>query len=253
MLNIPTSCPVCESTLVRVNDQLFCKDDNCDAKTAKKLLHFIKTMKIKGLGEKTLEKLELIDINELYELSLTEMITKLGEKVGTKLFNEIAQSKTIPLATYIQSFGITLIGNSISTKLAKHTDSIWDIHRETCQEAGLGEKATNYLLQWINKNEDKYCDLPITPSIPVQTNEVEELYKVVITGKLNDYSSRTKAKDFLETKGVTVMSGVSSKVNYLICDLENSSSSSHVKAEKLNIPVLSMNDLLIILNGDIND
>ena len=253
MLNIPRSCPVCESTLVRINDQLFCKNDSCDAKTAKKLLHFIKTMKIKGLGEKTLEKLNLSDIPDLYELSLAEMITQLGEKVGTKLFNEIAQSKTISLATYIQAFGITLIGNSISTKIAKHTDSLWDIHRGTCEEAGLGVKATNYLLQWINKNEDKYRDLPITPSIPVQTIEVEELYKIVITGKLNDYSSRTKAKDFLETKGVTVMSGISSKVNYLICDLENSSSSSHTKAKKLNIPIISMNNLLTILNGDIND
>jgi len=251
MLNIPTSCPMCQSGLVRVNDQLFCQNDSCDAKASKSILHFIKTMKIKGLGEKTLEKLDVASITDLYDLSLAGMITQLGEKVGTKLFNEIAQSKTIPLATFIQSFGITLIGNSASTKLVKYTESLWDIHRETCEEAGLGEKATQHLLTWINKNIDKYYDLPIVTSTNLK-NEVEELYKVVITGKLNNYSSRAKAKDFLETKGVTVMSGVSSKVNYLVCD-NISNSSSCAKAQALNIPILSMNDLLIILNGDIND
>lgn len=251
MLTIPSKCPVCTDTLERVNDQLFCRNDKCDAKTSKKLLHFIKTMKIKGLGEKTLEKLDLTDIPDLYNLSLKDLTSATGEKIGIKLFNEIAQSKTIPLATFIQSFGITLIGNSASTKLAKHIDSMWNINELVCSKAGLGEKATNYLLQWIKLNRSKYSDLPITPSIAPKTIEVEELFKVCVTGKLNDYTSRNKAKEFLETKGVTVMSGVSSKVNYLVCD-NISSSSSCVKAKKLNIPIISMNDLLTILNGEIN-
>jgi DNA ligase (NAD+) len=252
MINIPTTCPVCSTAINRINDILFCTNDLCEAKSSKKLLHFIKTMKIKGLGEKTLEKLDLSDITDLYDLSLLEMNDILGEKIGTKLYNEITGSKTIPLATFIQSFGVPLIGNSASTKLANHTDSLWDIHRETCEEAGIGNKATNNLLQWINKNESRYRDLPIMTSTPVQQLEVEELYKVVITGKLNDYSSRAKAKDFLETKGVTVMSGISSKVNYLVCDIRKGSSS-ETKAEKLNIPIISMNDLLNKINGDIND
>lgn len=252
MLNIPTQCPVCESALVRVNDQLFCQNDSCDAKSSKRLQHFVKTMKIKGLGPASLEKLDLDDIPDLYELSLIEMKDILGEKIGTKLYTEITNSKNVPLATFIQSFGITLIGNSASTKLAKVTDSIWNIDAGTCEDAGLGAKATDYLLQWINNNRDRYCDLPITPSMPDSPNEVEELFKIAITGKLDDYSSRAKAKDFLETKGVTVMSGVSSKVNFLVCD-KPSSSSNCVKAEKLNIPIISMNDLLNKINGDIND
>jgi len=254
MLNIPSNCPVCESELERVNDQLFCRNDACDAKSSKRVQHFVKTMKIKGLGPATIEKLDLERINDLYELSLDGMITQLGEKVGTKLFNEIAQSKTIPLATFIQAFGIPLIGNSATTKLAKHTDSLWNIDGTVCANAGLGKVATANLLQWINNNRINYSDLPITPVVESKEEVVtEELFKVVITGKLNDYSSRNKAKDFLDTNGVTVMSGVSSKVNYLICDLEDSSSSSHTKAEKLNIPIISMNDLLNIINGDIND
>lgn len=248
MLTIIEQCPMCDSTLERVNDQLFCRNDNCDAKSSKKIAHFIKTMKIKGLGPATIEKLELESINELYELTLEDLTSILGDKIGNKLYIEITNSKTAPLALYIQAFGIPLIGNSATTKLAKYTDSLWNIDEEVCVNAGLGKVATTNLLQWIKKNEVNYSDLPVTPTVTSKEEVVtEELYKVVITGKLNDFSSRNKAKDFLDTKGVTVMSGVSSKVDYLICDLDESSSSSHTKANKLNIPIISMNDLLNII------
>ena len=251
MLLIPKTCPVCSSTLERVKDQLFCRNEDCDARESKRILNFVKTMKIKGLGEKTLEKIDLEDISDLYRLTLVDLTTALGEKIGNKLFNEIVQSKTIPLATYIQSFGITLIGNSASTKLAKHSDTLWNIDGGICKKAGLGDKATNYLLQWINTNKDKYGGMPITHSTNPTKTETEELFKVCITGKLNDYTSRAKAKEFLETEGITVMSGVSSKVKYLVCDNRNNSSS-ETKAHKNNIPIISMNDLLTILNGEIN-
>lgn len=253
MLQIPTTCPICDSVLERVNDQLFCRNDNCDAKSSKRLQHFVKVMKIKGLGEKTLEKLELEDITDLYELTLEQLTSILGEKIGTKIFNEITQSKIIALSTFIQSFGIPLIGNSAATKLAKHADSLWNINEEVCETAGLGEKAISNLIQWIDINEMRYSDLPvITTTTTSTTTEVEELYKVCITGKLKDHSSRSKAKEFLETKGITVLSSLSSKTNYLVCDQESSTSSSFTKAKNLNIPIITMNDLLTIIEGDIN-
>lgn len=250
MLNIPTQCPVCESTLERVNDQLFCRNDNCDAKSNKKILHFIKTMKIKGLGPATFNKLELESINELYDLSLEELTSVLGEKIGTKIYTEITTSKTAPLAIFIQAFGIPLIGNSATTKLANHTDSLWNIDEEVCANAGLGKVATNNLLQWINKNEIYYSDLPVTPIVN-QTEEVKtkELFKVAVTGKLNDFSSRNKAKDFLANKGITVVSSVTKNVKYLICDQVGSSSSSSTKATALNIPIITMNDILTEINN----
>jgi DNA ligase (NAD+) len=237
--------------LERVNDQLFCRNDSCDAKSSKKLQHFVKTMKIKGLGEKTLEKLDLTDINELYELSIEKLTSTVGEKVGTKLFNEIAQSKEVNLSTFIQSFGIPLIGNSASTKLAKVTDSLWKITEPMAKTAGLGDKATSNLLQWIKLNRSRYEDLPIN-TVASKVEKLEEIFNVCITGKLKDFSSRTKAKEFLETKGVKVLSSISSKTDYLVCDQSRSSSSSFVKAEKLSIPIITMNDLLNIIEGDIN-
>ena len=46
----PTSCPTCASVLELVNDQLFCRNKLCPAQSAKRVEHFAKTLKIKGLG-----------------------------------------------------------------------------------------------------------------------------------------------------------------------------------------------------------
>ena len=62
----PTNCPACNSELVYRNDQLFCEDSNCSAQWDKKVQHFASTLKIKGLGPATLDKLQIQEYEELY-------------------------------------------------------------------------------------------------------------------------------------------------------------------------------------------
>ena len=40
---IPTHCPACNSELDVVNDQLFCRNPDCPAKSSKRIEHFVKT------------------------------------------------------------------------------------------------------------------------------------------------------------------------------------------------------------------
>jgi len=241
-IQIPTHCPVCETKLDRVKDQLFCINNLCGAKGFKSIIHFVKTLKIKGMGEKTIEKLKLDSINSIYTLTKEFIINTLGEKLGTKLYNEIEKSKNIEIAKYITSFGISLVGKTAAEKLAPYTNNIWEINIEVCKLAGLGEKATNNLLDWILHNEFKYKDLPIKTVEGIKQSEAT--FKVCITGKLKEFKSREKAKAYLNDYGIKVVSSVSSNIEYLVCDVENSTSSSVKKAEKLNIPVITMNHLL---------
>jgi len=241
-IEIPITCPVCDSTLKRINDQLFCQNNLCDAKVFKSIIHFVKAMKIKGLGEKTIEKLDLESINSIYILSKKYLINALGEKLGIKLHTEIEKSKSTTVDKYITGFGIPLVGKTASEKLAQHTSNIWNITKDTCALAGLGEKATYNLLDWIMHNKEKYQDLPI--KTVEGTKQSEATFKICITGKLNDYTSREKAKTYLKDYGIQVVSSVSSNIDFLVCDVEGSSSSSIKKANKLEIPVVTMNQLL---------
>jgi len=241
-IQILTQCPVCSSKLVRINDQLFCQNNLCDAKVFKSIIHFVKALKIKGLGEKTIEKLGLESINSIYTLSKDYIVSELGEKLGIKLYNEIEKSKNTTVDKFITGFGIPLVGKTASEKLAQHTNSIWNIDEKICKLAGLGEKATFNLLDWILHNKLDYENLPIKT---VEGNkQTEATLKVCVTGKLKDFTSREKAKTYLKDYGIQVVSSVSSNIDYLVCDVEGSSSSSIKKANKLNISVITMNQLL---------
>ena len=118
-ISIPTNCPVCDSLLVRVNDQLFCESKTCSAKVNKLVEHFAKTLGIKGLGEKTIEKLNLESFLDLYSLTLGALADAIGEKLANKLVCEIERSKASEFATVLASMSVPLIGNTASNGICR--------------------------------------------------------------------------------------------------------------------------------------
>lgn len=241
MIEIPTNCPSCNSSLVTVNDQLFCRNSDCPAQTLKRLQHYCKVMKIKGMGEKTLEKLDFENIHDLYEFSVHYYIDQLGETIGRKLYKEVQESKTVPLNIGLAAFSITLIGETASKKLSSICGTIDDITFDNCKKAGLGEKATANLMGWIESKE--YIGLPINFSFEVSSNKESKSISVCITGKLNDFKNRTDAAKYLESLGFTVTDSVTKTTNILI-DEEGKSSSKRSKAETLNIPIITIEELI---------
>lgn len=240
----PTQCPSCGSKLELVKDQLFCRSPDCVAKSSKKLEHFAKTLKIKGLGPKTIEKLPLTSIPDIYSMSKEEIISGIGEKLGDKLFNQIELSKSVDLTVLLPAFSISLIGSSASKKLTKEIFSIRDITHKKCLEAGLGPKSCTNLLNWYH---DEFCGsleyLPFSFEAEVQEVTKSIGKSVCITGKLNDFKNRNLAKDFLESFGFTVTTSITKKTDYLV-DEEGRTSSKSTKAESLGIPILTIKDIL---------
>ncbi len=249
MLKIIENCPSCDHTLERINNQLFCRNKQCNAQTAKKLEHFAKTMRIRGLGAKTIEKLNISEISQIYLLEEETLIELLGEKVGQKLNQEIVNSLNADLPTIIESFSIPLIGNTAAKKIAATVTSIWDITVEKCKEAGLGEKATVNLITFIEDEKELLNSLPFSYSSNKTINTIFR-GSLVITGKLRDYSSRELAKAMLEKYGFKVTDSVTKNTNYLI-DEEGVESSKRKKAESLNIPILTIKELLTKENIDV--
>ena len=75
----PTECPSCGGELTWVNDLFYCYSSNCSAQKQKKIEHFAKTLKIKGLGPATIEKLEIDDFDQVYlfdEILLCEKLAR---------------------------------------------------------------------------------------------------------------------------------------------------------------------------------
>lgn len=247
---IPTECPICSTELEVVNDQLFCRNEFCPAKQSKQVEHYVKTMGILGFGPKTIEKLEISSIIELYELPLDGFIEAIGEKMGSKLHRELNLKTSVEFEKFLAAFGIPLIGKSASGKLATEINDIEDISEEVAERVGLGPKATENLLSWkehiwdTGLNElSHYVNIK-----PQKTNNIVagQAIKVVITGKLNDFKNRTEASKYLEQFGIQTSTSVSKNTDYVISE-EGRQSSTSKKAEKLNIPIVTIDELVEIV------
>ena len=156
-IQAPTHCPSCASELVWINHLLYCKGASCASQSQKKLEHFAKTIKIKGLGPSSIAKLGLGDINDIYSLSKEQIAKCLSsDKLAERLYSEIQNSISVPLDILLPAFGIPLIGSTAAKKLSTTITNIYDISRETCAEAGLGPKATDSLMDWLHSDFYRY-------------------------------------------------------------------------------------------------
>jgi len=239
-IEIPKNCPCCNYTLELVNDQLFCRNGACSAQLNKKVEHFCKALGLKGFGTKTVEKLNLGDITEIFALDIDTLTDQLGsEKIATKLYDEIERAKTADLATVLSSFSIPLIGQTASKKIATVVKSVDEINTETCRQAGLGEKATANLMSFVEIDLPEIRQfLPFSFTSEQQTATTVSGETVCITGKLKTFKTKALATAALTAAGYAVVESVTKTTNYLV-DEDNKGSTKRTKAETLGITIIT--------------
>lgn len=250
-IEIPTNCPCCGYKLELVNAQLFCRNTACEAQLYKKLEHFAKVLGIKGFGPKTIEKLALSDLTEIFYLDLDTVKETLGEKIAVKLLDEIERAKGAGLATVIASFSIPLIGNTAATKIAQVVNSIEEINLETCKQAGLGEKASNNLCDWIATDYRELREfLPFSFKPAPRSTVSDTAPTVCITGKLTSYKTKSEAAVALQAAGFKVVESVTKTLDFLV-DEGDKGSSKRTKAEEYGVSIIP--NLNIFLKENSND
>lgn len=244
IINEPTECPCCSYPLIKIKDQLFCKNTACEAQVSKKVENFVKVLGIKGLGPKTIEKLQVQELVEIFYLDKDHLVSELGEKTATKLLDEIERAKTASLATVLESFSIPLIGGTASNKLASVISSIDEITQETCKIAGLGAKATSNLLEWVETDYQEMKDfLPFT--YKRKDTVADTAGKTVcITGKLKSFKKKADAAEALAAAGYRLVESLTKTTDFLVNEGDNESSKQK-KAMEYGIPIITdLNDLI---------
>ena len=237
-IEIPTTCPCCNYSLEMVNDQLFCRNTACDAQLSKKVEHFCKTLGVKGMGARTIEKLGLADITELFYLDADSVAESLSSRtLATKLINEIEKAKQADLATVIAAFSIPLVGGTASKKICAVVGNIDEITFDRCREAGLGEKVSQNLVNWLEYEFQEVREfLPFSftsTKVPVQSGGKS----VCITGKLSSFKTKSEAYKALEEAGFKVTETVTKSTDYVV-DEDNKGSSKRKKADEFGITII---------------
>ena len=268
----PEYCPICQGEISFKEEngitRAYCENPNCSGKLINRLDHFCgkKGLDIKGLSKITLEKLInygwLNNIEDIFKLE--EYRTEWANKPGfgtvsvNKILNAIEGSKKSSTAKFICAIGIPLIGKVASEALAKKfgnyktfREAVNNNSQELYEIAGIGEVMIQTLLNYDFTEADSIFDKYIEEMRPVVFISVSKKLEgktFVITGKLKTFKNRNEIKSAIENEGGKVTDSVSSKTNYLINNDVESTSSKNLKAKQLNIPIITEEDFLELIN-----
>lgn len=272
-IKIPEFCPFCNAkTIIKTSNNgiktLWCSNENCNSKLINRLDHFCgkKGLDIKGLSKATLEKLidwewikSYADIFKLHEHK-SDWVKKpgFGEKSVSKILEAIEEGKNCNLDKFIAAIGIPLIGARAAQDLENHFWH-WNNFIEAIQSGfkfydlpnfgwEMHSSIVNFDYTEAIELADKYINvLAVELGAPEETAGAVDGKTFVVTGKLAHYKNRDELKAVIERNGGKVVGSISGKTDYLINNDVNSTSSKNTSAKKLNIPIISEEDFLAML------
>ena len=274
--NIPDKCPICgqPTRIIKENDSevLYCTNSDCYGKLLSKLIHAVSrnALNVDGLSEATLsfliKEIGISCVKDLYVIrdnndSVYRWVNAegFGRKSVTKILASIEKSRNTSLERFLYSLSIPLLGKSASMMIADSVDYDLDtfINEMTIKGAeyfrylpGVGDSLINSLnIYWKNHYSDilqlaNEFTFETQKSIMSETTNELENKTFVITGNVKHYQNRDALKADIEAHGGKVVGSISSKVNYLINNDINSTSSKNQKAKSLNIPIISEDQFL---------
>lgn len=252
-IQFPTSCPICDSKLFKEEGEAVwrCINIDCPAQVVERIIHFVSkdAMDIRGFGEANVRKfyeLKLLkDIPGIYKLDLDAIagLEGFGKKSIENLKVSIENSKLQPLHRLIFGLGIRFVGETTAKTLAhavKHLTDFKNFSLEDLQNLeDVGPKVAGSIHHFFS-NKDNLHLLEQLEKLGLRlNNEKKELASggnlegltFLFTGTLPTLK-RNDAEAMVEQNGGKLLSGVSSKLSYLV--VGDDAGSKLEKAKKIN-------------------
>lgn len=273
-LTVPEYCPAChgKTVLQDVNgvQSLYCVNRECPAKQIKGFSHFVSrnAMNIDGLSDGTLEKF----IREGYLKSLPDLfhldrfkermieMEGFGEKSYNNLMESIENARTVSMAKFIYSLGITGIGLANAKVIVSHFGQDFEAIREAteeelCEIEGIGQVLARTFYDFFRDENKVKLINALLEEITFEAEEQPEIQTLsgktfVITGSLERFANRDALKEYIEKSGGKAAGSVSKNTDYLINNDVTSNSSKNKKARELGIPILSEEDFMKLAEGE---
>lgn len=232
----PGKCPVCGDKLFKPEDEAVwrCINISCEAQVVERIVHFVSkdAMDIRSFGEANVRKFFelglLKDIPGVYTLDFENIrsLEGFGEKSVTNLQQAIEKSKDQPLHRLIYALGIRYVGETTAKTLAQSVSGIFDLADfsiEQLQELeDVGVKVAGSIYQFFH-NTDNLQMLEKLEKLGLKMKQEKHIQATgdlagktfLFTGTLT-MLTRSKAEEQVEAHGGKIVSGVSSKLNYLV-------------------------------------
>ena len=256
---MPSSCPVCHSPVVRLEEQAVYKCTGgvlkCRAQRAEWVMHFAgrRAMDIEGLGEKLIEQLvedgSVSSPADLYDLKAVELAERerMGEKSAKNVVDAIAKSRETTLPRFLFALGIPQVGESTARALAEQFGNLDDL-----MKAGAAQiEETPDVGPIVSAEAARFFANPMAQEIIARMRaagvhwtdiEVQRAAALplagltfVITGTLSGLQ-RDAAEDALRELGAKVSGSVSKKTSFLVAGAD--AGSKLAKAQSLGVRIL---------------
>jgi DNA ligase (NAD+) len=237
----PTHCPVCNSLLVKPEDEAIwrCENAECEAQVVQRMIfHTSKhAMDIEGMGESTIERFYklgwLHSIADIYRLDYAKIagLEGFGEKSAANLQKAIEKAKRNPIQRLLHSLSVHHLGQKSSKLLAAVVEHVldlkdWDLERyQEIKDIGpvLARNVFNFF-----QNEHNLDLLRTMEGLGVNLRQTEEDQRpasaadgplvgktILFTGTLTTLS-REQAEARAAAAGASISSGVSKNLNILV-------------------------------------
>lgn len=252
-IKFPHNCPVCDEPLERAQDEAAwrCININCPAQVAERMIHFSSkdAMDIRNLGAANILKFYnlgiLKDIPGIYHIDWDKIkaLEGFGQKSITNLQTAIENSKQQPLNRLIYGLGIRYVGETTAKTLANAVENIKDLYswdnEKLCTLEDVGPKVASSVAHFFSIDENRHMiDQLEKVGVNIVNYHTENKQSsgelagktFLFTGTLS-HLKRSEAEEMAEQKGGSILSGVSSKLNYLVVGAD--AGSKLEKAKKL--------------------
>ena len=239
---------------------------HCSAQSVERIIHFVSkdAMDIRSMGEANVRKFMemglLKDIPSIYTMDINQLkdTDGFGAKSVENLHKAIEESKTQPLHRIIYALGIRYVGETTAKTLAQQVDNIFDLENKTVevlmQWEDVGIKVAQSIFDYFHDEGNR----EMLRALEKAGLQLKGAKREKITGSLSGITflftgtlsqlKRSDAEEMVEQKGGSILSGVSSKLNYLITGAD--AGSKLEKAKKMpTIQILSEEEFLRMMRN----
>ena len=255
---MPARCPVCGTEVVKPEEEAMhrCPNTSCPVQFFELLKHFVGkgAMDIDGLGEQwcriLIDKGLVEDVADLYFLQKDQILEldRMGDRLATKIIDNIEASKTRPLPRLLFALGILRVGSEIADLLVQQyadLDKLMEATQEELTEiSGIGPKIAESIVAYFRVPHNlqvieqlRRTGVKLQQEAVLISPEEQPLFGLnfVVTGTLASMARR-EAENQIKSLGGSVTSSVTGKTSYLV--VGESPGSKLETAQRLDTPVL---------------
>lgn len=265
-----SECPECGTPLTRVDGEAahFCPNSaNCAPQLKGRIEHFVarEAMNIESLGPETIEMMFglgiIRDVADLYTIEPSDLMffPRMGAKSAENLITGIKASLNVPFERVLFALGIRFVGVTVAKRLAYAFHNIDALMSASFEELTaveeIGERIAQSLLDYFSNEANKMLVERLKVIGLKFELDAEKLHdrtdklkgkSIVISGVFNKHS-RDEYKAMIEKNGGKNVGSVSKATSFILAG-ENMGPAKLEKAQKLNIPLMSENDFLAMLD-----